>query len=103
MSRRSVLEVVVDDTAPIPVEFEGKDLSTFSTIEADVRRVDGTTHTITATIVDASGGLFEIPRSSNDFQKGDNDMEIKFTETGGDVFTIPVSDPIIVRARANIP
>jgi hypothetical protein len=88
------LGVEVDTRPTLQIVFTGVDLSIYSSIVIRVKRPDGTVIERTATIDSAADGAFHFDWQAGDLQYGTSLADIRFTETGGAVLTLPAENPL---------
>lgn len=97
-----ILFVEIDTKPNLTCAFENTDVSTYTSIVLSVKRPDGTVISRNAVIDDGPGGLFHFAWQAGDLQYGISLAEIRFTDAGGGVLTIPNDNPMKLISRKRL-
>jgi hypothetical protein len=94
---------VEDDRLPdLAVEFEGTDLSGYTSILLHLRRADGKLVVKTAVIDDVTNGFFHFAWAAGDLAEGKHQAEIRLTTPTGQTLTFPEDQALEVHVRPRV-
>ena len=99
VSRRRMVKLVAGDTTPLPVQFVGLDLTTYTTAEAHLKYEDRSRKTYTLTVVDEENCT--VDWETDDLIPGSHQLEFELT-VGGNNITYPQDYAVIISVRDDL-